>query len=249
MSTFSELIIDGVAIKVDLSEPLDISFPIKEGNATAWYVPPVRFEPVKMEGFIGDVSLGGSVNFRNIFFNPHGHGTHTECLGHISREFYSLNDSLKSFFFIAQLITVIPEPEENNDQVITIRHFKDKIDKSASAIIIRTVPNNEEKITKQYSNTNPPYMDENAILYLNSCGIKHLLIDTPSVDKEVDGGLLKAHKAFWNYPTKPEKDKTITELIFVPNNILDGVYLLNLMIAPFENDASPSKPILYKIIK
>ncbi len=248
MKTFSEITLGETTIKVDLSQPLDLSFPIKEGAATAWYVPPVRFEPVKMDGFIGDVSLGGSVNFRNIFFNPHGHGTHTECIGHISKEFYSLNSCLKTFFFLAQVISVIPEPK-GDDQVITRRHFKEKINENTQAIIIRTLPNNEEKITKQYSNTNPPYIDEEAIVYLNSCGIKHLLIDTPSVDKEVDGGLLKAHKAFWNYPTKPELEKTITELIFVPNNISDGVYLLNLMIASFENDASPSKPILYKIIK
>jgi hypothetical protein len=35
----------------------------------------------------------------------------------------------------------------------------------------------------------------------------------------------------------------------VSNKVEDGEYLLNLMIAPFENDATPSKPILYKIIK
>jgi len=33
----------------------------------------------------------------------------------------------------------------------------------------------------------------------------------------------------------------------VPNTIYDGTYFLNLMIAPIENDASPSKPVLYKI--
>jgi hypothetical protein len=31
----------------------------------------------------------------------------------------------------------------------------------------------------------------------------------------------------------------------VPNEIIDGFYFLNLMIAPFENDASPSKPVIY----
>jgi hypothetical protein len=36
-------------------------------------------------------------------------------------------------------------------------------------------------------------------------------------------------------------------MIFVPNEVADGIYLLNLQIASFENDASPSKPILYSI--
>ena len=42
---------------------------------------------------------------------------------------------------------------------------------------------------------------------------------------------------------------TITEMIYVNNTIQDGSYLLNLQFASFENDASPSKPVLYKIEK
>jgi hypothetical protein len=37
-------------------------------------------------------------------------------------------------------------------------------------------------------------------------------------------------------------------MIFVPNEIKDGDYVLNLQIASFENDASPSKPILYSVV-
>ena len=40
----------------------------------------------------------------------------------------------------------------------------------------------------------------------------------------------------------------ITEMIFVSDQILDGDYLLNLQMASFENDASPSKPVLYQIL-
>ena len=101
----------------------------------------------------------------------------------------------------------------------------------------------------QYSNTNPPYLLEEAAIYLREKGIKHLLIDLPSVDKEKDNGKLLAHNAFWNTTGKVRLDATITEFIYVPNSVEDGEYLLNLMIAPFENDATPSKPILYKIIK
>jgi len=36
-------------------------------------------------------------------------------------------------------------------------------------------------------------------------------------------------------------------MVFVPNEVSDGNYVLNLQIASFENDASPSKPILYSI--
>jgi kynurenine formamidase len=103
------------------------------------------------------------------------------------------------------------------------------------------------KLHVNYSNTKPPYLLEEAIAYLNELQVEHLLIDLPSVDKEQDGGKLAAHHAFWQYPHNTQKNKTITELIYVPNEVDDGTYLLNLQIAPFENDASPSKPIIYKV--
>ena len=119
--------------------------------------------------------------------------------------------------------------------------------KKRDAVIIRTIPNLKEKISKQYSNTNWPYLLEDAVKFLVKKGVKHLLIDTPSIDREKDGGELLGHHAFWNTSGKLRLDATITEFIFVPNSVEDGEYFLNLQIAPFENDASPSKPILYKI--
>lgn len=106
----------------------------------------------------------------------------------------------------------------------------------------------------KYSNTNPPYLAAEAAVFLREKGIKHLLIDLPSVDKEKDEGKLLAHKAFWNVKdidqvnADAQFDATITEMIYVPNEVVDGFYLLNLQLASFVNDASPSKPILYQVI-
>jgi arylformamidase len=75
-----------------------------------------------------------------------------------------------------------------------------------------------------------------------------LLIDLPSVDREKDDGELLAHRAFWNYPDNPRKNATITEFVFVKNDIKDGAYFLNLQMASFVNDASPSKPVLYEVV-
>ena len=87
----------------------DISLPLSPNKgATAWYCKPVKIWPVEGDGFIGKVSKGGSTNFNNIQLNPHGNGTHTENVGHISTEFYSINDSLKSFHFKANLVTINP---------------------------------------------------------------------------------------------------------------------------------------------
>ncbi|WP_372920530.1 cyclase family protein [Salegentibacter sp.] len=235
---------------VDLSKPLDISLGLRgdSKNPVAWYLGAPVIEPVKDGDFIGKVSEGAPVNFNNVKFNPHAHGTHTECVGHISLEFHSINQTLRNFFFTAKLISVEPE-KWLEDVVITEdilrKHFKEG---EAEALVIRTLPNYIEKRSRKYSNTNWPYLTEDASIYLRNCGVQHLLIDLPSVDKEKDGGKLLAHKAFWNYPKNTRFDATITELIYVPNTIPDGEYLLNLQIASFENDAAPSKPVLYKIL-
>lgn len=234
----------------NLAEPIDISIPLKPGkdNVSAWYVEPVSIEPVLTEQFTGSVKLGGSVNFRNISFNPHGNGTHTECVGHISKEEYSINQCLKKFFFLAQVATIKPEKIDNGDFVITEKQINSiQFEADLKAIVIRTSPNPESKKEKQYSNTNPPYIEASAIKHLTKIGIDHFLIDLPSVDREQDGGKLASHHIFWEYPNNPQLHRTITELIYVPNSCKDGLYLLNLQIASFENDASPSKPVLYSI--
>jgi kynurenine formamidase len=240
----------GKSYNTDLSKPIDISIPLRTGeeNVNAWYVSPVKIEPVKMGDWIGDVNQGGSVNFRNITFNPHGNGTHTECVGHISKENFSINQCLKKFFFMAELITILPEETANGDKLITKDHIRNCLgDKRPEAIIIRSLDNHISKINKHYSNTNPPYLTYEAAEYIDQLGIDHLLIDLPSVDREVDDGKLLAHHAFWQYPENTRMQRTITEMIYVPNTVYDGMYLLNLQIASFENDASPSKPILYQL--
>ena len=96
---------------IDTSKGLDISIPLSndDQNPLAWYVDKPVFEPVRAEGFIGLVTEGSSTNFRNISFNPHGHGTHTECLGHITSEIHSVNNKLKDSFFTTEVISVTPE--------------------------------------------------------------------------------------------------------------------------------------------
>lgn len=235
--------------KANFNHPLDISIPLSNiDNPTAWYVAQPEISPVRTEQFTGSVVEGGSVNFRNIFFNPHGHGTHTECVGHISEEVHSINKVLTNFFSFAQLISITPIKQKNGDEIITWKSIESKLDKNnIESIVIRTTPNSNKKLHKQYSSTNPPFIEAIAMTELIKRGIKHFLIDLPSVDKEVDGGILAAHHAFWEHPENTNLERTITELIYVRDAIKDGLYLLNLQIASFENDASPSKPVLYSL--
>ena len=235
--------------QIDLTKPLDISIPLSDSknNVNAWYIGKPKIKAAKVDGAVISVEEGAVVNFNNIKFNPHAHGTHTECVGHITKEFHSVNKHLKTFFFFAELITVAPE-KLGDDFVISKKQLQFAIgNKKRDAIIIRTIPNMREKMSRQYSHTNPPYLLEDAVILLKEKGVKHLLIDLPSVDKEKDDGELVCHNAFWNTGGKIRYDATITEFIFVPNSVKDGTYFLNIQIAPFENDASPSKPVLYAI--
>ncbi|QAA82626.1 cyclase family protein [Aequorivita sp. H23M31] len=236
-------------IEVNLSNPLDISIPLRasQQNPLAWYQEEPEMKPVRMGDWIGKVSEGGSVNFNNVFFNPHAHGTHTESFGHISKEFYSVNEALKTFFFLAEVISVKSE-KVGDDEIISEESISKALKgKTPEGVVIRTLPNPISKKSKHWSNTNWPYLDEKAALYLREIGVKHLLIDLPSVDREHDGGKLLAHRGFWNYPDNPRHNCTITEMIYIPDSIADGSYLLNLQMASFENDASPSKPVLYAV--
>ncbi|MTG98989.1 MULTISPECIES: cyclase family protein [Myroides] len=244
--------------RIDFSKPIDISIPLvnSEANPIAWYLDKPEISPVVVGEWVGKVSEGqSSTNFNTIIFNPHGHGTHTECLGHITHEFYSVNESLKEYFFLAQLITVFPQKQENDDYIITLEQVMELwIPQSQKAIVIRTTPNDLSKRQRKYSYTNPPYLCADAATYLRERGVEHLLIDLPSVDREQDDGRLLAHKAFWNVKDTHVLNQdarlsaTITELIYVPQEVEDGFYFLNIQLASFINDASPSKPVLYRII-
>jgi kynurenine formamidase len=160
---------------------------------------------------------------------------------------------LKQFFFTAELISVEPK-SVGEDLIITKEQIEITLGENLpEAIVIRTLPNLETKKHLNYSNTNPPYLEEAAAIFIREKGIQHLLIDLPSVDREHDEGKLLAHKAFWNVKDVNHVNDdarfncTITEMIYVDDSVKDGSYILNLQFASFENDASPSKPVLYSL--
>ena len=100
----------------------------------------------------------------------------------------------------------------------------------------------------------PPFFSTDAIKFILSLGVNHLLVDFPSIDRAFDEGKLTNHHLFWNVPEGSHEvnasdvsQKTITEMIYVDNEIKDGCYLLDLQIASFKADASPSRPVIYEI--
>lgn len=234
---------------IDLSKPLDISIPFRDGSSgvRAWGHGPVTIQPYSSGTFTASVSAGASVNFNDIRFNPHAHGTHTECYGHITGDVHSVNKVFRKFFFYTEVITIAPEKYQD-DFVISRKQLRYALkNRKREALVIRTLPNTRQKLKKDYTRSNPPYLLEEAASYLAEVGIEHLLIDLPSVDREEDYGALLAHRAFWDMEGKVRKKASITELIFVRNAIPDGTYFLSLQLGAFENDAAPSRPVLYAI--
>jgi arylformamidase len=259
---------------VDLSIPLD--FYGEQPNAFG--VEKAVSKPCEAGSLIGDTRRGGSCNFEQITFIPHCNGTHTECVGHITRERISVRDCLKDAFISSVLISVEPEnafqtsetyPVElnENDRLITRKAIEKKLERlveknSQSAIrnlqslIVRTLPNNESKKSRAYLENIPPFFSTEAMRLIVEKGFEHLLVDLPSIDRTFDEGKLSNHRIFWNveqgsFETNRESrtNNTITELIYVANEIEDGFYFLNLQIASFVADAAPSRPLLFEILQ
>ncbi len=246
---------NGKWYEADLRRGYDLSIPLRRGvgQVNCFYAPPYRAEPVVTGDFTGSIKAGAPVNFFTMHITPHGNGTHTECVGHIDERPYVINDCLEVFHFLAEVVSVYPQKREDGDRVITEEQLRALFGESrieAEAFVLRTLPNDAGKLHWQYSGTNPPYVEAGALSYLAKAGVRHLLLDLPSVDREEDGGRLAAHKAFWAYPDTEAAGRlgcTITELIYVPDEVPDGLYLLNLQIISVDLDASPSKPVLYAL--
>lgn len=241
---------NGKEYKIDTEKAIDISIPLIPGvlGPNCFYAPILRADAFRKGLLIGSVKDGGTVNFYNLRINPHGNGTHTECVGHINAEHTSLRNVFHENFLMAHLITVYPQMVEG-DRFITRESLEILLSESTvpEALIIRTMPNDDEKLTKNYSGNNPPFFAPEAMEYIVELGVRHLLTDLPSVDKEEDGGALSAHKIFWQFPENVRTDCTITELIYVDNKVKDGNYFLNLQRLNLALDASPSRPVIFKL--
>ena len=254
----------------DLTRQLNIGITLNfDGSQPNTYgVPKAKSMAYEDGSFIGDVLRGGSCNFEVVEMIPHCNGTHTECIGHITKERVHIGNTDFKRISTAVLITINPsvakdvDESYNNtmepyDKLIT----KELIEKALSenqqfnydSLVIRTLPNGKNKLDDNYSEI-PPYFTSEAMEYINSLNIDNLLVDVPSVDRLYDGGMMNNHRIYWQVNEERElneltRHKTITEFIYVDDNISDGIYLLNIQMPNFLSDAAPSAPILYELEK
>ncbi|MGB3619504.1 MAG: cyclase family protein [Catalinimonas sp.] len=241
----------GATYRADLARPHDLSLPLRPDapNPNCYWADAPAAEVIRAGNFVGSVALGGAVNYRKLSVTPHGNGTHTECYGHISPDpEATLDRCLDRFTFFAHLLTVRPEAE-GKDRVIRLAEFRNRLPTPRpEALVLRTLPNGPGKRTRQYSGTNPPYLEPVIGQFLADNDVLHLLVDLPSVDREVDGGKLFTHRSFWRYPGQIRRRATITELVYVADDVPDGAYLLQLHVPQLAMDAAPSRPVLYPAV-
>jgi arylformamidase len=261
--------IGGRVFRIDSAKYFDLAIPVDFGGEglCAFGVSPASAATVETPWFTGDTFRGGC-NVREYRYIPHCHGTHTEGVGHITDQEISVAEIVKEAWIPATLISVALEnggdcPEryipgkENDDALITRGNLLGKLKNLEDrdfhqALVVRTLPNAPAKKTRWY--TSAPYFSNAALEEIVRREVKHLLVDVPSIDRMEDGGRLSNHHLFWEMP--PESHdlrqarapfRTLTELVFVPDEAPDGYYLLNLQLAPFPGDAVPSRPLLFPV--
>lgn len=266
MNTLS-LAIGSQTFRAAAAPAWDISIPLRfnEPQLQAFGAQAAQAEVFSIGSFVGSIAQGGSCNCQRYHLTPHCNGTHTESVGHITRDGVAVNALAPVGLLLAQLITVDPiasgDAEHATNRVITLaclrKHLSAETLSPASALIVRTLPNTDGKLTRNYDvGSSPAYFEPAALAWLAEIGIEHLLVDVPSVDRMEDGGHLLAHRAFWGLPAGDTQaahaqrpHATITELIYVPAQVADARYLLSLQLAPFVSDATPSRPLLHPLIK
>lgn len=238
-------------LKADLTRGCDVSLPAVFGpeGCRAWHAPPPQEQPLQY-GRPAAVAQGFSVNSFEFRLAPHSHCTHTEWQAHYLEDRRPLPLQGMPVWMPALLISVFPFGDNGAQKWIRQQDLKALFieGESIKAILVRTLPNPPSKGRFNYSGSRPPAFQPEALKYLRDQGIEHLLTDLPSVDPEEDYGLLNAHKTFLatEYPLEPLR--TITELIYVPDSYDDGLYLLNLQLAPIPGDAVPSRPMIFQVV-
>jgi len=251
--------------EIDLNKFHDLSIPIHiDKKPPSFYdKEPLRIHHYKDENNkTWKTEDGAACNIPIIDLNIHCGGTHSECRSHVTKENLTISELINDSFIPCELVSLEPTKHigdetyhskiSNNDLIITKTMLKDKlklIKKDIKAVIIRTFPNlRSEVITKDYNKEHNAFFSNEAIDYMKSLEINHLVVDLPSIDKFDDGGKLGNHQIFWNLNGLPNNN-TITELAFIKNEIKDDLYLLSINILNLNLDASPCRPIIYPILK
>jgi arylformamidase len=249
-------------VVVDLSHPVSLAreLDFQAPQPQHFGAPAATSRPYRAPGFSGAVSSGASCNCEVISVIPHCNGTHTESAGHLTLEALDAHRVVPygpvAALLLSVPVTVAGESSETSDptpqpgdRLITRSAIDNRWRESTAfdpqALIIRT---------REPHSSSAPYLTREAAQTIVQRGIQHLVIDLPSIDREHDAGRLTAHRIFFGLPsgaTSLERvsrpQATITELAYIPDDLADGSYLLELQVPAWRGDAVPSRPLLYAL--
>jgi len=228
-------------------------------------------KPIQFGDYKLDVAAGASVNCHEVTFCAHGSGTHTECMGHITEQRVEIGSCAIPVLASAVLVSVSPgraramdleDAMAVGDRIITREVLKKAVkgqlkqfsgERQLDALCVRVMGTYSRDFhrARKFTNTNPPYFTRDAMYYMLELGVRHLLVDLPSIDREESGPLMPNHSIFFGLEPgckdaalaiRPKA--TVTESCNFYNDIGDGEYILSLQVSPIEMDAAPSRPKL-----
>ncbi len=231
---------------------------------------PARSSALQVGDFSGEVARGASCNCRVHTLAPHCHGTHTECVGHVTRDRVVLHALTPVPPMLALLLSVVPArlgdsgetgpPTARPDDPVVTRALlaaaaRAWSDLNVHALVVQTLPHDPARAHRAYAGPCPAaYFTREAIDWIVARGIVSLVVDLPSLDRADDGGHLSGHRAYWGLPAgstdvgeAQRAHALVTELALVPPQLEDGPYLLDLQVPAFAADAAPSRPVLYRL--
>lgn len=257
---------NGQEVRVDLARGQPIAIPLDpHGPQPSFFAQePARAEPLQVGDYLGSVAGGGSCNAEVLRFAPHCHGTHTESIAHLSRERGSAWHEIERTPCLARLVTLDPVAPGECDEtyandpaapLLTRAQLESAADLDAippvHALVIRTRPNGPDKAFRDYAAAAAyPVLSDRAMALLRASELRHLLLDTPSLDAAHDGGALSNHRGWWGLSAPAAAHaarRSVTEMVFVPDGLADGCYWLHLGLQPLRSDAVASDPVLYPV--
>jgi arylformamidase len=261
----------GAEVLTDLSRPIVIAIDLdfQSRQPRHFGAPTATSRAFAVPGFSGSVAQGASCNCNVVELIPHCNGTHTECVGHLTTERLDAHRVIPPGLLPALLVTIQPVDAQaqlettdpaprHGDTLVTRRALESGWPKGLpfqpQALVIRTLPNEADKVRRDYTDSTPPYVSREAAEFLVARGIEHIVCDLPSIDRAHDEGRLTTHRVFFGLPpaSRALQDSarpraTVTELAFIPNTVADGPYLLEIQAPAIGGDAVPSRPLLYTV--
>ncbi|HUQ12291.1 MAG TPA: cyclase family protein [Steroidobacteraceae bacterium] len=274
----AELNFGGQKVRVAMDRGVSLAIPVEFNGAGTgvgprhFGAPPAESKPWVAGSFSGSVATGASCNCSTLTLIPHCQMTHTESVAHLTREAGDAWRVVPRGLLPAVVVSVSPEPARETsestdpqpwgtDVLITRRRLRATWPMARPgfsiepiAAIIRTMPNDAGKRTRDYTDIVPPYLTREAVEWLVEKRIEHLVVDLPSIDRTHDEGHLVGHRIFFGMPPgshargdAARSRATITELAFIPDEVADGPCVLALAVPAIGGDAVPSQPIVYPL--